>query len=85
MEWQLIATADEMKTPDTLGLTPNVILGFAPDETGETLPSGQGHWSPKKWMDREPCWVSSLDGDVPFVPAQPTHWMPLPKPPKEGE
>lgn len=79
--WQPIDTAP--KEPDSTGLTPKIILGFAPDEENWTLESCEGHWSPEPWKERGPCFVSSVDPDDPQEPAQPTHWMPLPDPPKE--
>jgi hypothetical protein len=32
------------------------------------------------WLPEGGCWVWSQDGDSPRTP--PTHWMPLPEPPK---
>lgn len=79
-QWQPIETAP--KEPDECGLTPVIILGFAPDEEDWTLESCEGRWSSDPWRDRPPCFVSSIDPDNPLEPPQPTHWMPLPDPPK---
>ena len=78
-QWQLIETAT--KEPCKLGFTPKIILGFAPDEDGDTLPSCEGHWRiPKEYeLHRwDIGWVSSVDPDVPKAYLQPTHWKPLP-------
>jgi len=81
--WRPIAEYD--KTPDSIGLTETVILGFAPDETGETLPSTAGYWRQAAWKGCAPCFVSCIDPDTPHEPAQPTHFMPLPLPPQTLE
>lgn len=74
MKWKPISTAS--KTPDSTGITPTIILGFAPDEEGYTQPSREGYWLKDKW-------VSSLDPGW-ECPPQPTHWMELPKPPNSN-
>jgi len=71
--WQDIATAP--KELDLSGLTQNIILGFAADEEGYTLPSREGCWS--STLNR---WVSSIDPTWKGS-SQPTHWMPLPAAP----
>jgi hypothetical protein len=52
-----------------------IILGFAADEEGYTLPSREGYWNAT--LRR---WVSTLDPSWAQSPI-PTHWMPLPDPP----
>lgn len=75
-EWQPIDTAPKEK--DDTGLSPRIMLGFAPDEEDYTLPSCEGYWR----NSEKPGWVSCMDPDVPNPYSQPTHWMPLPEPPK---
>lgn len=85
-KWRDISEAS--KEVDSLGLTTRVILGFAPDEEDHTLPSVEGFWSPNPYQHckqdkaRPPCWVSCVDPDNPYLPAQPTHFQPLPEPPE---
>lgn len=74
MEWQPIETAP--KEPNEHGITPRVILGFAPDETGYSPESCEGAWSVA--LQR---WSSSLDPTWDSSP-QPTHWMQRPDPPR---
>lgn len=72
-EWLPIDTAP--KIPDASGITPQIILGFAPDEENYTLPSREGFWNVGL-----KCWVLSIDPDWDGH-GQPTHWQPLPNPP----
>lgn len=72
-EWQPIDTAP--KTRDRSGLSHMIILGFAADEEGYTLPSREGFWNHE--LGR---WVSTLDPAY-SQSAHPTHWKPLPDPP----
>ena len=72
MEWKPIETA--IKGDDC----EPIILGFAADEEGYSPSSREGFWSEvrQRWMLwSDPTWDSS---------PQPTHWMPLPSPPKQG-
>lgn len=78
--WQPIKTAP--KEVDTLGLTPRILLGFTPDEDGDALASVEGYWRITEYKGVPPCFVSCMDPDTPYLQLQPTHWMPLPKPPK---
>ena len=69
-EWRPIESA-----PRDFGT--RIIMGFAADEEGYSPPSYEGFWSEadQQWrMTSDPSWKSS---------PQPTHWMPLPAPPKE--
>ena len=72
--WQLIATAPK-QTDD--GMIVTLIFGFAPDEENYVLPSREGYWNAT--LKR---WVSTLDPQWPYS-AQPTHWKPLPAPPRD--
>lgn len=74
-QWRPMATAPKEK--DDTGLSPRIMLGFAPDEEDYTLPSCEGYWR----NSQKPGWVSCMDPDVPNPYSQPTHWMPLPPPP----
>ena len=74
--WQPIETAP--KEFDSTGITQRIILGFAPDEEDYTSPSCEGYW-------RSDGWVSSLDAFTPVAYLQPTHWRPLPAPPRREE
>ena len=74
--WQPIETAP--KEFDSTGITQRIILGFAPDEKDYTSPSCEGYW-------RSDGWVSSLDAFTPVAYLQPTHWRPLPAPPRREE
>lgn len=68
--WQPIEFAP--KTPDSSGVTPYILLGFAPDEEGYSLPSHEGFWhiQLQKWViSMDPHWGGH---------GQPTHWQHLP-------
>ncbi len=80
-EWQPIASAP--KDADKHGLSERIILGFAPDETGYTLPSCEGYWRQRSAI-HEAGWVSTLDALVPSVYLKPTQWRPLPDPPAQS-
>lgn len=66
--WQPIHTAP--KSPDSNGKISVILLGFTNEH-----PSCEGFWSP-----RHNRWICSLDADK--ILPQPTHWQPLPEPPK---
>jgi hypothetical protein len=72
--WQPIETAPKTE-PHCAAVA--VILGFAPDEEGFSPSTCEGFWNPP--LNR---WCSTLDPTWKHGP-QPTHWMPLPDPPKE--
>lgn len=83
--WRPIESAP--REPDQYGLTPTIILGFAPDEEGYSLPSHEGYWRPAVSTftpAEKPGWVTCIDPNVPEPYAQPTHWRPLPAPPEVG-
>ena len=77
--WQPIETAP--REPDEQDLTLTILLGFAPDEEGHTLATREGWWR----QTGNPGWVTSIDPNVARPYIQPTHWMPLPTPPKESD
>lgn len=80
-DWQDISEAPK-EDPGLPGWPDPIIMGFAPDEVGDTLPSREGHWrGPYKGIPA--CWVTSIDPDVPYVPPQPTHFKPLPTIPEK--
>jgi hypothetical protein len=86
MEWQPIETAPKMPLESWSALGPSIILGFAPDATGYTLPTREGHWRPAlpagaNGRTYSAGWVSTLDPHVEPPLSQPTHWMPLPEHP----
>lgn len=64
--WQPIETAPKDGTP---------ILGFAGDEY--TVVFWNPHYSELGYWDLAVCGAHAIDGEW-----NPTHWMPLPKPPK---
>jgi hypothetical protein len=72
-EWQPIETAP--KTPDASGITPMILLGFAEDEEGYSLPTQEGFWNIS--LNK---WVVSIDPNFGGY-GQPTHWRHLPAPP----
>ena len=78
--WRPIETAPKDED-DIMGVTPHIILGFAPDEENYTLPSVEGYWRSKPYKKAPPCFVSCMDPDVPYKPPQPTHWKPMPSHP----
>ena len=71
--WQPIETAP--KSPDKTGVTPFILLGYAPDEDGYSLQTHEGFWNNSLQK-----WVISVDPNWGGV-GQPTHWRPLPAPP----
>ena len=77
VEWKPIGTAP--KEPDETGLPPYILLGFAPDEDGYSLPVHEGFWNAS--LNR---WVVSIDPDW-GGHGQPTHWKPLPNGPTLNE
>ena len=87
--WHLISSAPK-EPREHIGLGPPIILGFAPDKLGETMPSREGHWRPKlgpgpNGRTYSAGWVSTLDPHREPLGPQPTHWMPLPpEPTKSG-
>jgi len=73
-EWQPIATAPKAPEGEAVVI---LLLGFAADEEGYAPLTREGFWlaSLQRWSSSlDPGWSSS---------PQPTHWMPLPDPPKE--
>jgi hypothetical protein len=75
-EWKPIKTAS--MEPDKYGLTPRMILACPPvNASGWTI--AEGYW---RWSGANPGWVSCMDPDVGDPYLEPTHWMPLPEPPK---
>lgn len=75
MEWQLIETCDVEQFRDNWELR---VLTF--DEDGEILLSYYSHPDPEDG-DLEGYWCGS-DGLGEYAGFGPTHWTPLPAPPK---
>ena len=73
-DWQPIETAPK---GDGETCFPRILLGFAPDEEHFSPETREGFWS--HTLSR---WASSLDPGWASSP-QPTHWQPLPDPPKD--
>lgn len=59
-------------------------------KSGETLllwESGDpecGHWSTSVWVTKGGAWIS-YESRSDTLEIEPTHWMPLPKPPTQGQ
>jgi len=69
-EWQHISTAPKDGTP---------ILVFRPTADDDCIRRvGMDYWMTRGTYYKE-CWAHSN------APDQPTHWMPLPKPPEKKE
>ena len=69
-EWRPIETAPK---------TGEKILVYRPVHDGDYIPvTGEDYWG-STMFDPEGCWMRSRSD------CQPTHWRPLPEPPKEKE
>lgn len=76
MEWQPIETAPKDGTPILVWNGPaNYGYYTAPDQMGTA------RWDRQAFTDGEMCWwaCDCCDGVTTY---NPTHWMPLPEPPK---
>lgn len=74
-DWQPIESAP--KTLDKWGLTPRIILACPPvNASGWTV--GEGFWRSTTNVG----WVLSIDPETPTIYVEPTHWQPIPEPPK---
>ena len=88
--WRPIETAPKEPRDFGIVLGEPIILGFAPDEEGYTLPSREGYWRPalprgENGRSYSAGWVSPRDPHVEPPYLQPTHWRPLPAaPPPPG-
>jgi len=77
--WQPIETAPKDGTPFLSALGPFVYIVFWSDDSNlkSLIPwweQGSAEWENNKWIGYH----------EEYYAASPTHWMPLPKPPKEG-
>jgi len=74
MEWQPIETASELpKKP-----------GLRSYEYVRCLIFVNGDWEIGMWNCEHLCWDDDEGDDFRYHPTKPTHWMPIPAPPKGG-